>query len=71
LAAGFFRSIGGLGFFADALALGRAMVKETKFFRKQTAKAERMARTATDSEISQSFFEYGEGLSQSGGSVKD
>jgi hypothetical protein len=39
----------------DALALGRAMVKETKFFRKQAAKAERMARSASDAEISQSF----------------
>jgi hypothetical protein len=43
------------------------MVKETKFFRKQAAKAERMARSASDAEISQSFFEYGESLSQSGG----
>jgi hypothetical protein len=31
------------------------MVKETKFFRKQ-AKAERMARSASDAEISQSFL---------------
>ena len=31
------------------------MVKESKFFRKQAARAERMARTATDSEIAQSF----------------
>jgi hypothetical protein len=29
------------------------MVKETKFFRKQADKAERMARSATDVEISQ------------------
>ena len=32
------------------------MVKETKFFRKQADKAERMARSATDTEISQSFM---------------
>jgi hypothetical protein len=32
------------------------MVKETKFFRKQAAKAERMARSASNAEISQSFF---------------
>jgi hypothetical protein len=41
---------------ADALALGRAMVKEAKFFRKQAAKAERMARSTSDTEISQSFL---------------
>jgi hypothetical protein len=33
-----------------------AMVKETKFFRRQAAKAERMARSALDVEISQSFL---------------
>lgn len=32
------------------------MGKETKFFRKQAAKAERMARSASDAEISQSFL---------------
>ena len=32
------------------------MVKETKFFRKQAAKAERMARTASDAEISERFL---------------
>jgi len=32
------------------------MVKETKFFRKQAAKAERMARSVSDFEISQSFL---------------
>ena len=32
------------------------MVKEAKFFRKQAAKAERMARSASDAEISQSFL---------------
>jgi hypothetical protein len=31
------------------------MVKETKFLRKQAMKAERMARSASDAEISQSF----------------
>src|SRR5258707_4979530 len=40
----------------DALALGDAMVKEPKFCRKQAAKAERMARTVSDTEISQSFL---------------
>jgi hypothetical protein len=33
-----------------------AMVKETKFFRKQADKAERMARSATDVEISQRYL---------------
>src|SRR6478609_6626355 len=37
------------------MALARAMVKETKFFRKQAAKAERVARSA-DAEISQRFL---------------
>jgi len=32
------------------------MVKETKFFRKQAAKAKRMARSASDAEISESFL---------------
>jgi hypothetical protein len=32
-----------------------AMMKETKFFRKQADKAERMARSASDAETSQSF----------------
>ena len=32
------------------------MVKETKFFRKQAAKAERMARAASDAEISERFL---------------
>jgi hypothetical protein len=32
------------------------MVKEAKFFRKQAEKAERMARSATDAEIAQSFL---------------
>ena len=31
------------------------MVKESKFFRKQAEKAERMARAVSDAEISQSF----------------
>ena len=39
----------------DPLALGH-VGKETKFFRKQAAKAERMARSASDAEISQSFL---------------
>jgi hypothetical protein len=34
----------------------RAMVKETKFFRKQAAKAERMARSVSDAEVSQRFL---------------
>ena len=33
-----------------------AMVKEIKFLRKQAAKAERMARTASDAEISEGFL---------------
>jgi hypothetical protein len=42
---------------AGAYALtGGSVVKETKFFRKQAAKAERMARSASDAEISQSFL---------------
>jgi hypothetical protein len=32
------------------------MVKETKFFRKQANKAERMARSATDVEIAQRYL---------------
>jgi len=36
--------------------LGRAMVKEAKFFRKQAVKAERMARTVSDAEISERFL---------------
>ncbi len=32
------------------------MVKESKFFRKQAAKAERMAQAAADPEISQSLL---------------
>lgn len=57
--------MGGAGLFF-LLILGCAMVKETRFFRKQGAKAERMARSTSDAEISQSFFEFGEGISQSG-----
>jgi hypothetical protein len=33
------------------------MVKETKIFRKQAAKAERLARAASDAEISQSLLD--------------
>ena len=32
------------------------MVKETKYFRKQAAKAERMARTVSDAEIAERFL---------------
>jgi len=32
------------------------MVKETKFFRKHAAKAERMARSVSDAEISERFL---------------
>jgi hypothetical protein len=32
------------------------MVKESKFFRKQAEKAERMARATSDAEISESFL---------------
>ena len=35
---------------------GWTMVKETKFFRKQADKAERMARSASDVEISERYF---------------
>jgi hypothetical protein len=38
-----------------AFCRGSMMVKETKFFRKQADKAERMARSATDLEISQRY----------------
>jgi hypothetical protein len=41
---------------ADAPASGHVMVKATKFFRKQAVKAERMARSVSDTEISQSFL---------------
>jgi hypothetical protein len=34
---------------------GKAMAKETKVFRKQADKAERMARSASDVEIAQNF----------------
>jgi hypothetical protein len=36
--------------------LATAMVKESKFFRKQAEKAERMAQAVSDAEISQSFL---------------
>jgi hypothetical protein len=36
------------------------MVKEIKFFRKQAVKAERMARIASDAEISQRFLNMAE-----------
>jgi hypothetical protein len=38
------------------LAAGRPMVKEIKFFRKQAAKAERMAQAGADPEISQGLL---------------
>jgi hypothetical protein len=41
---------------ADAPASGHVMVKATKFFRKQAVKAERMARSVSDAEMSQSFL---------------
>jgi hypothetical protein len=37
------------------LSAGLTMAKETKFFRKQADKAARMARSATDAEISQRY----------------
>jgi hypothetical protein len=40
----------------SAPAVGDAMVKEAKFFRKQAAKAERMARAVSDAEICQQFL---------------
>jgi hypothetical protein len=42
--------------YAGGVFPGRAMVKETKFFRKQAAKAERMALSVSDAEISQRFL---------------
>jgi hypothetical protein len=45
----------------NALALNRAMVKEAKFFRKQAAKAERMARTVADAEISERYLNMAKG----------
>jgi hypothetical protein len=39
----------------------RAMVKEAKFFRKQAAKAERMARTVADAEISERYLDMAKG----------
>ena len=39
----------------------RAMVKEAKFFRKQAAKAERMARTVADAEISERYLNMAKG----------
>ena len=44
-------------FYAGGASLPRlTMVKETKFFRKQADKAERMARSAADVEISQRYL---------------
>ena len=40
----------------SAPAVGDAMVKEAKFFRKQAVKAERMALSVSDAEISQRFL---------------
>jgi hypothetical protein len=40
----------------SGLALGRPMIKETKFFRKQAEKAERAAQSASDAEVSRSFL---------------
>jgi hypothetical protein len=37
------------------------MVKEAKFFRKQAAKAERMARTVADAEISERYLNMAKG----------
>jgi hypothetical protein len=39
---------------------GLEMVKETKFFRKQADKAERMARSPTDVELSQRYLNMGQ-----------
>ena len=41
---------------AGPFCRGWTMVKETKFFRKQADKAERMARSAPDVEISQRYL---------------
>ena len=44
------------GFSTDCTRIRSRAMKETKFFRKQAAKAERMAQTASDAEVSQSFL---------------
>jgi hypothetical protein len=44
--------LGRAGFFL----LGGCMAKEVKFFRKQADKAERMARAASDAELSRNFL---------------
>lgn len=48
--------LGRLSIPAHAPALGCAKMKEAKFFRKQAATAERMARIASDAEISERFL---------------
>jgi hypothetical protein len=42
------------------LALGAAMVKESKFFRKQAKKAERMVRAISDAETAESLSNLAE-----------
>jgi hypothetical protein len=53
-----FRGTLGSPFHISQMHLHQAteMVKESKFFRKQAEKAERMARAVSDAEISQSFM---------------
>jgi hypothetical protein len=46
------------------------MVKETKFFRKQAAKAERMARSVLDAEISERFLNMAEGYRSQADALK-
>jgi len=46
----------GLGVCADAPASGHVMVKATKFLRKQAVKAERMARSVSNAEISERYL---------------
>ena len=47
------------------------MVKESKFFRKQADKAERMARAVPDAEISQSFMNMAKAYRSQADTVDD
>jgi hypothetical protein len=46
------------------------MVKETKFFRKQAAKAESMARSVSDAEISERFLNMAKAYRSQAGVLK-
>jgi hypothetical protein len=47
------------------------MVKETKFFRKQAVKAERMARSVSDAEISERFLSMAKAYRSQADVLKD